>query len=419
MAVDILARDAADQARARLVSARMGPALTSPSGLRRFRAALDEALLKPAHIVCVGDSISEGVGVDDPSTIISYPNSDVYGWPGQLRTLFGRQYGVVDAGCLVPNTHGFADGRVALAGASAVSTTGLMQSGSSVTATSNSGSPGTMTFNLPSCTGFDILYYKDAAALGAGTGGWTYKIDGGAPVVGENDGLSAAPGGYKMIPVTGLAQGAHSVVVTATSANPAYIFGVRYHSGVGACVTRFAKAGGILLDVFGLGHAFPGNNTAVGNNAAAARLAGGFGAWAPHLTIIAFAYNDWLGQNDTLTSGLNAGPAVYQQYLQTAVNRIAAAGGCALLLGEPYAPSATTPAGGADYASYLAAMKTVAQTTDHVAALFVTDFWRSAADAVALGLHASSSSIHPSRRGHGSIGRMIHSAIGQPGIFGV
>jgi hypothetical protein len=33
-------------------------------------------------------------------------------------------------------------------------------------------------------------------------------------------------------------------------------------------------------------------SSAVGNTAAAGRSAAGFGAWAPHLIIIAFAYND-------------------------------------------------------------------------------------------------------------------------------
>jgi hypothetical protein len=412
MAVDLIAQDMAALARASADMGRKGPQLYNPQGLRRFRAALDGAVTTPAHIVCFGDSITEGVGVDDANNITSYPNSDYYGWPGQLRTLFGRQFGLADAGCIVPQTHGFPDPRVTGAGAADIYTTGPMSSGKSVTNASNSGAPGTIGFALPSCTAFDILLYQSGSGAPT-TGAFKYAVDGGAAVSVAN-----GNGGYAKVSVTGLSQAAHNVVITGDSANPVYVFGVRYHSGAGVTMTRFARAGSILLDAFGLGAPFPGNNTGVGNPAAQARLAASFGAWSPDLTVIAFAYNDWLAQTTTMTSGLKSDPATYQSYLQTAVNNAVAAGGSVLLLGEPRGPAATTPAGGASFDSYLAVLKAIAANTDHCAALLTTDLWKSPADAVALGLHSSPASVHPSRRGHGSMARMIHSATNQPGIFG-
>jgi hypothetical protein len=386
----------------------------NPRGLRRFRAALDGGTSSLAHIVCFGDSITEGVGVDDPTTIPNYTNSDDLGWPGQLSTLFARQFGLPRAGCLTANTHASPDARVTRsAGVTDLATTGPMQTGVQFTNVSNAGGPGVITFSAPSCTGFDILVYQSTSGAPT-TGAFKYSVDGGAAVSVANTNL-----GYRAVSVTGLSQNAHTIAISGDSNAPTYLFGIRYHSGAGVTVSRFAKAGGILLDAFGLGAPFPGNNTGVGNPPAQARLAASFGAWSPDLTIIAFAYNDWLAQMTAQTSGLKSDPATYRTYLQMAVDSAIAAGGSVLLLGEPRGPAASTPAGGASFDAYLDVLKTIARNTDHCSALLTTELWKSPADAVALGLHSATTSVHPSRRGHGSIARMTYEALTGAGLNGL
>ncbi len=386
------------------------PTLYNPSGLRRFRAALDGAMLSVAHVVCVGDSRTEGVGVDSPSNITDNVNSDLYGYPGVMRTLFARQLGVPEGGCIYPSVAG-TDSRVTLSGATADSSTDAMQKASRVITGQ------TITYSVPSSTTIEILCFNDANI----TGTFSYSIDGGTAVnvtaaQADADGNTTGP---KRFVVSGLSQTAHSVVITGTSAAFSVQYGIRYHSGTGICVSRRGRAGYTVLDAFGLGAAYPGNNIAVGNAPAAARMLSSYGAWGSSLTTVHFDYNDWLGQTTTYTSGLAPTPAIFQQYLQTMVNQIVSKGGCALLVGGANSPSATTPAGGLDLTAYWAAIKTVATSTDHCSAIILSEYWGSAADGVALGLNSASNSIHPSRKGYGSFGRMLWGALNRAGIFGV
>ena len=277
----------------------------------------------------------------------------------------------------------------------------------------------TITYNLPSCTAFEILCYNDANI----TGTFSYTVDGGGStaITATQADSSGNTSGYKRFAVTGLSQATHTVVITGTAASNAIIMGVRYHSGAGVIVSRQGRGGYTTLDALGFGAAFPGNPNAVGNAAAQARMAAFYGAWGPALWILHFDYNDWQAQiSASYSSGLKPTPTQYSANLQTMITNIAASGGCTLLLGGGNSPSATTPVGGEELTAYWNALKALTQANaDTCAAMIQSEYWGSAADGVALGLNASSTSIHPSVRGYGSIGRGIYSALSDRTIPGI
>ena len=101
-------------------------ALYNQKGLRRFRAFLDGAHAVPANIVAAGDSRVESIGVDNVNTVIDNALCDRLGFPGRLRTLFARDFGVQEAGMIYPRFTG-SDARVSTSGGSADASTGPMQ----------------------------------------------------------------------------------------------------------------------------------------------------------------------------------------------------------------------------------------------------------------------------------------------------
>lgn len=385
------------------------PVVYNPKGLRRWRTALNAAQFAPARINIEADSRGAGVGVENVNAIINNAVSDQLSFAGVLRTRFARAFGVAEAGFIYPRVEG-TDPRVVNVGGTPDSSTDpfqlayRLQTGNSSTTT------------LPTCTNIDVLAYNDANI----TGGFSYAVDGGAAttVTATSPDANGVTSGAKRFAISGLAQGTHSLVLTGTSGSNSVIFGADYHSGAGVLVRRRARAGYTVLDMFGLGAAFPGNNAAVGNAPAGPRMLATAGLGNADLTIIHFDYNDWQAQiSAAFTSGLRPTPDIFQRFLQQRVNACIAAGGCVLLLGGAYSPFVTTPPGGQPLEQYWAALKAIAASTDHCAALILGEYWKSAADGVALGLNASSTSIHPSKKGYGGIADLLYDVLTQP-IFG-
>lgn len=391
-------------ARAQASQLGQGAILTSPWGLRRFRAALGEALYAPVQIGCWGDSITEGVGTENAGNVVSNVVADRDGWPGQLRVLLAQRFGTLAGSAICPYYSG-TDSRVVRSGApTSDSTVGAMKQGGRLKTTD------AFEFTTPACTAVDILYYAGGASDGILTGGFSYQIDGGTVTTGLATGVSASPG-YKVLTVSGLSNTAHVVrLVGLHASNVQHISGIRYHNGQGVVVSRWARAGWTLLDALGIGETAR-NNACVGNAYNQSRVAAMWGAYGEHLTIIALGQNDGTLQNVAMNGGATYPTVdVYEGYLRQAVAQVASYGGCTLLLNTALPPSGgvTVPAGGQSYYAYHDAARRIARDTDHVAHLSMADRWGRNGDASnnetgPLGMLSGSTSVHPSRRGYGDM----------------
>lgn len=370
--------------------------VTNPAGLRRWRVALGGSLFAPAVIHCIGDSLTYGIGAYEVPSYNLPDNAgvDPRSYPGQLRTLFARHLGTGEGGMITPWFQG-TDSRVVKSNTTNVNSTGLMSLGVSITSTG----PGTITYTLPPCTAFDILTYVNNINFVIGS--YTYAVDGGAPVAVT----PAAEIAYKVLRVTGLADTAHTVVITGTSTNLSQHFGVRPHYGKGVVVGRFGQPGWTVNDVIGLSAQSGAHNTsAIGNPAAQGRLQASLGAWGVNLVIIQLGHNDCTAQPVEGTT-----PTLYRQRLQSYADTAIAAGASVLLMssGLPPAEAAPVGAGFGTFADYHQAARAIALGTDHCAHFDFSELLVSPPNAVALGLHNNSSSVHLTAAGYGLQARAL------------
>ncbi|MFD1107100.1 hypothetical protein [Sphingobium olei] len=401
-----------------------GAVLTSPAGLRRFRAALGDALHAPVHIACWGDSITEGVGTENSTSIVSNSVADMQGWPGQLRSLLAARQGLPGGGAMTPFFSG-SDSRVTRSGTpTSDSVIGPMKWGARIK------SSDMVEFTTPACTAIDILYWAGGTTDGSVIGGFTYQIDGGTVTTGLAGGANATPG-YRVLSLTNLANSVHVVrLVGGHATNVQHVSGIRYHNGQGVVVSRWGRAGWTVPDMLGIGESSR-NNAATGSAHSRSRLLSAIGGFGEHLTIVALGQNDATLQNVAMGGG-SGGEAIgtlyptvetYEAQLRSVVAGVVAAGGCCLLLNTALPPSGgvTVPAGGQPYYAYHEAARRIAADTDHVAHLSLADRWGRAGDAsmaenVSLGLLSASTSVHPSRRGYGDIAGALVQTLLRPDL---
>lgn len=390
----------------------IGLKVYNPRGLRRWKAAYDGCLYAPAYIHAAGDSLWESVGTTGSATsTLDMAAADYNGQLGQLRTRFARHLGTAEAGFIAARCGGSpndSDTRRSKVGGSAASSTGPIFTGWNVPNTN------TVTFTLPTCTAFDILTYQSTST--PVTGKFSYTVDGGGAVE-----IARTDNKFTVNKVTGLSAATHTVVITGTDATfgGAILFGIRYHSGAGVCVARFAQAGWTLMDSFGLG----ANNDLSANAAGQERNAQGYGAWAPDLTLIGFLHNDWANQptssNPTpYPSGVYSNLANYRTYLQNAVDRVVAAGGCSLLVAPQAPPTQTVPNEVYPISAYRDVMKSIALSTDHCACIDINERVGSVAEALAIGYHYNNNTVHGSIRGYGINSATLFNVLTRPSIVG-
>lgn len=363
-----------------------GLRLISPLGLRRARRQFDDAQSQVAPVNAVGDSITNGWGADNiavnyPSTpAVSAPtdaigNSD--GWVGKLRNLFAARFSGAGAG---------------RAGFIAPQQTGAVLSGTGGgTPSEGQGihnfalylvSGAILTYTVPACTNIDVYYWESS-----GTGAFTVTIDGSGNSVAFGSGDQV----YKKVSFTGLANTTHTVVIT-TAAITTQV-GLGYHSGYGVTIGRFGRGGFGASDSIGLG-----DFNVLTPAASKANALNSYGMIANALTIVAFSNNDYRRQ-DAYGNSL----AEYESSLRAIVAKVAAAGGCTLLLAMTERdPAHPTPANGPiAQLAYWDIMKKIAQDTDHVAHARMIDVLGAWAVAKAAGLLLDGE--HPSRPGYGLI----------------
>lgn len=368
-----------------------GYTVTNPRGLRRFRRALDDALMTPAKIYCVGDSVTFGIGANGTGTETDL-QGHTNGWAGQLRTLFGLQYGAEGA-TINPTESSFVAAANIGAQQSTVGLAGLARYG-------NSTGPGTLTFTLPACTAFTIIYYENNGADGGSvTGGFSYAVDGGGATTVNYGGAAQS---YLGVGVSGLSNAAHTVVITGVSANNFQICGIRYRGNTGVSVSRFGQPGWSTADMLGTGTA---NSGGLSNAYVTQRLLKAFSMQSPDLVIPSLGINDWAQQFSAGTT-----PAVYKANLQSICTQVVDNGGCVLLLSENYS-NATQPANGSPQSAYFDVSDELARTNEHVAHMRVSDLlgsWQTAS-----GASLMYDNSHPNRRGHGAIARLVHRVLTQ------
>lgn len=364
------------------------PLLINPRGLRRWRKALADAENTPARIACWGDSITNGIGWDGTASSGPEDQNDIYAWPSQLRKYFAHRFQTNEAGSITPK--GIAaggDGRVSLGGGAA--SIGSMWAG---LAAQINNAPQTVTINVPVCTTVEVIYFRGDGSNGQTTSG-TFKtnIDGGADNNADNSGASQ----YKLQTIGSLSSSAHSVVLTGTSAANAFPCAVNYHSGKGVLVGRYGRPGWTSLD--GLGK---GANSTVQSAAGQQRYLWQYGQPNFHLVVIEWGTNDWGSQN----TGDATTPSNLQSNVQSMVNQAIGVGACCLLLG-PTASGAAPPSPQTYLeAQYDSVLRAIASSTDHCGYVSMSGMF--GANAIAEGLQ-NSGSAHPTRAGHGDIGRQM------------
>ncbi|MBK8121715.1 MAG: SGNH/GDSL hydrolase family protein [Sulfuritalea sp.] len=242
-----------------------GVNVTNLAGLQRWRAAASVAEYFPARVNCLGDSITYGSFSNASSapdavvigTICVDATAAVQGYVGRLSAMMARKYGTNPAGFIGAN-----DSRNTLVGTGAASAS----LGPLINVVRVEGTPvvgcglplpaaATISIPVPACTDIEIIYLDSstnsaAGGVGANTGTFSYAVDGGGATTTSADNVN--PVNFKRIAITGLSNATHTLLLTGVSAT-CYIYGIFYHSGKGAIVSRFGLSSGTSLDVFGKG----------------------------------------------------------------------------------------------------------------------------------------------------------------------
>lgn len=153
---------------------------------------------------------------------------------------------------------------------------------------------------------------------------------------------------------------------------------------------------------------------ATGTNAARPLRFGGGLATAGNaaLWIIEHSHNDWVRQNST---GLSTVPA-FRAQLQRLIDAATASGACVLLVGDPRS-NASVATGSEVYAvtEYWDEIKAMALANDHCAAVLISDAWGTFDQGKSLALQSDVSGVHPLRKGHADMGRIVELALWHAG----
>jgi hypothetical protein len=376
------------------------PAVTEPTHLRRWAAAVSEATFTPAVINLVGDELTVGVGADG-NAAASLPGSDpTYrstGLAGQLRGLFGQTYGATGDGIW-----NVTDSRVSLAGGAVADAASGPNHGAAQLAAAGQ----SVTYTLPACTDFEMWLWD------GGTGTVNFTVDGGSPVT-VPAGSGGAPTTWSRITVTGQTNAVHTLVLTGATGTT-YVAGVHpVIQGAGVRVNRMGRVGDTTANLVGLDSALNANAAGQTRQQAAYAKVGG-----PHLVVLGYGVNDYAGQNATSSSLAQPGttPTQYQANLQAFCNVAVASGVCVLIWCGLPTPTVPTPQA-YQRSAYVTAARSVAAATDHVAAVDVADVTKDWPTASSLGLQTQVST-NPTRRGHGLLARILRDVTMQQVAFG-
>lgn len=384
-----------------------GVPVTNLYGLRRWRAALADALNAEAHIVCSVDSHAFGQNANGNNTSLNTDRAadNQLGWVGQLRKRFALTYGDPGEGFIfVANS---SDSRIT-EGGSPVAFAAPTQS-PSVSITNRRLTSGSMTLTFTVPTGCTRVIVGQANFAGNVSSTWTLNAV-------SQGSISTLTGTGVPIYTTLTVVAGQAVVITGpASGNDTFLnftfrtaqtSGVVVHNiGVGGRAA-WVLQGGVFSGLVATnnGTTFYSAAEQTANIQACYKHAG---ASAKGLFILYSGTNEQALQT---TTGLFGGvtPAIMAQGVQQVVQQVAADGWCTLLVGPPQSGSELGGAGTQPLTSYSAALKAVAAANDHCAFIDVSDLW--GLDKLAAsnaGLRDAGSS-HPTRAGYGDLARAVY-----------
>lgn len=377
--------------------------LTNPSGLKRWRQAYGDARFANAGILWIGPSTVFGSYSDNVSGATADLVAAVNSAAGQLPLLFAQRLGgnpgrfmhVREDKVTRTNSGGFAFVRGPNAIANDISSSG----------------PGTFSFPLPACTTIEIISFENNGVDGSSTtGDYSYNIDGAGAVAVPTTGLANT---WRVKRVTGLANTTHTVVLTGTTTNHAWIIGINAYGaaaigsagGGGVTVGRFGVPGWTLSDALGLGaNCGPTQGIAAGAGGANARLGllRAIAANNPALLIMEYGINEVVYQ---ATASWASDIVSFEAQMRSVVAQQSAQGGCTLLLADGFTNAAISPAGPNVQTDYMDVMKKIALDTTNVSHARISDLLGTWAQANAAGMMNDNS--HPTRAGYGCITRAV------------
>jgi lysophospholipase L1-like esterase len=381
------------------------PVLYNPQGLRRWRAALGDALFSKVPIVCVGDSITAGQGGDNNLLTFSNVPDNTNAWVGQLRSLLGISTGT-SAG------EGFIfsdDSRVTQGG-------GVFSNNWACTPLRHGprllhGSGFTLAITIPSgVTALGVIQANQTQAFSSAGSNLAdvsalYSQTGSATV--NNASITTLTNTGRAIETDITCQAGDVITISSPATAQSYIVGfVLKTAASGVMVHRVGQAGYVSGDL--LGGQLSGTLIQSASSTNQVNAARAIYDWAgtTGLIVVSFGTNDQFNQAGAGTAAQNdVVLSLYTAWMSQFMTQAVSDGWCCLVLGEPRNPNALTS--GATEDQYWGAMKSFALATDHVSFIDTGELWGSNAAATALGLGASNT-VHPNRRGHGDIARMLH-----------
>lgn len=375
------------------------PVIHNPSGLERWRIALASAMYAPVWVGVIGSSSVHGVGADgSASTSGDEAAYRERGFVTQLSRLFASTYGPAGIG-MVGARPGWGFGAT-LAGAP-----------------TPSGSIGPFGNINGNGAGINGGYQLDSAAKSvtypaAAMGPFTAIT---LPVFGSANGLatpreplvtvdgvavnspSATGAGLtktiEYTTITGLSDAPHEVVVSGLSSGVARHYGFVAHRDRGVVVNRIGASGATIVNLTADDQTGGARERIIESALLAERT---------KLVILHTGANDESNQTPIDT---------YGQRVQEIVTRVAAQGGCVLIVGQQPNPAVTSP-GPLTAEDYRAALREIAASHEHCAMIDIRDLWGTDhATAYSQGLYVSGSSVHMSLAGHGDTARLVHQVL--------
>jgi lysophospholipase L1-like esterase len=385
------------------------PVLYYPQHLRRWRAALALADQGVVPLVYAGDSIPWGIGADNTTTT-SNATALAKGICGRLQNYFADSPRSLIAnpgeGYVFPN-----DSRITVVGTPVQNNWGCTPQAQGYRLI---GTGQNLTITVPTgVTSISVIQGNCNAAYNTG-GGTGHSSSGLADVTclysnngGANTNLSALTNTNQALASTPIAVTAGTTFeVLGPASAQGYINGfiLNTAAATGVQVHRVCLNGAVSGRLLG------GQTTGVLNLTAAAdqvQAAQSCYIWnpVPSCILVQFSVNDQQFQNGGGVASQNGVTiALYQQWIQQFCNQAVSDGWCVLLVAGPqdqgYNPGYPT------LDQYLATLKSVAATTDHVAFVSVSEMWGPYASSQADGIQLVGS-VHPNQAGHGDVAAML------------
>jgi lysophospholipase L1-like esterase len=395
------------------------PTLYSPTGLRRWRAALGDSLFSQVPIVCVGDSITAGQGGDNNLSAFSNLPDNANGWAGQLRALLALRFGSYPG-------EGFwfaDDSRVTWSGGTSNNNWPCvpLRHGPRIV----HGSGNTVSLTVPAGVYVvGVIQANQTAAFNTGGSGLDdvsllYSQTGSVTV--SNASLTTLTNTGRAVTTNIAVQPGDTITLTAPATAQSYLAGFNMQTGQpGVLVHRIGQPGYVSGDLLG-GQVSGTLNQASSssNQTAAARACYDWAqtSWmgATGLVIAEFGANDQQFQAGGGASTQNdVTLSLYTTWMGQFIGQAITDGWSVLALASPRNPNGA--GSGSTQDQYYATLLDYALGNDYAAYMDVGEWWGSNAAASALDLTAVTS-VHPYRAGHGDIARTLFNAItGQPGI---